>query len=324
MTTSHTDYNKRVTKYIKLEPTYKFIEAYYLNNVSNLKFKKKKFSIISDIKYILSKKFIKQTNTKISYDENKNILAIETLDNILNLLLINTKVDGINNILFGPIIYYRNPNIIKIGRILIYKNNDINKYLVHRSKSKNNPLNHPGGRIEYLEIFNSNLKNIKIYSAHIYLKLIINKFYNNIIMNNILNIDINNWILAGTIREVYEESGLNLNKYWDNINLIKTGRRTYYFSVKVKYNEKENGPLKEFSKEIYKVNKSNIDNTYFSNNYFNVLTKNNRINNKTKLDLFWNSNSNRNTRHAWLSKENMLKYWDKRYISHIKLLLDNT
>lgn len=111
-------------------------------------------------------------------------------------------------------------------------------------------MDHPGGHIEYFE-FREDNDAVRVYSAHRYLVLIINEFFEVPTPYHILDKQIVRWVLCGTMREVIEEAGLDLYRYWDKTDLIRLGTRTYYFSAIVGNDTKESGPMERFKNEIF-------------------------------------------------------------------------
>lgn len=222
---------------------------------------------------------------------------------------------------------HENPEYSDFMRKSYTEKNSRYRYLVHRSYPDGN-LQHPGGHLEYIEFYNMphnaqhNTKNKTYYSTAIsYVDTVLKKIIgsvNNYDNNNNKN-DNNNeiykshtdinattklWMLYGGVREVMEESGLDLRDHLHNIVLRKIGSKTFYFSVEVDSDIFEKGPLEDYRSEIMNHNITN------------------KMNNRLELNMFWSSRVNYNTDHAWISSTDMLEYWDSKYMEHIKDMID--
>lgn len=242
--------------------------------------------------------------------------------------------------IYAPIIYYMFPEIQKSARILVYKTgvNDDNsgKFLVHRSNFNYRPLEHPGGHIEYVEI---DYQSQMIYTGHEYLNSLIKTDSNDL---NLINTkpSVISWIRAGVLRELREESGVVIkNGSGAILNLVKIGSHTYYYSAKVNIDTIVLGPITKYKHEIFmiqdkmKLNKSNAKKTMHISNRFASLNgtyydSDDEIHdpenhNVLTLDIFWNKKCNRKTHHAWITSEDMIKFWETKYLDHIHLMIDS-
>lgn len=164
-------------------------------------------------------------------------------------------------------------------------------YLVHRS-FPNRELQHPGGHIEYTEYDDAGRE----VTAKPYVEQLIRE------TNEIEeNAEILKWIFLGGVRELQEESGLDLSSYYDRSRLIKNGTKTYYFAIDAEKDLTEKGPLPEFEREIIV---SHVDDDEP----------------KTELDKFWVGKVDFSTNHAWITLDEMRKYWNPSYLDHIDAL----
>ena len=273
------------------------------------------------IKYLIEKDFMLNINVTISFDSTT--ITLYGNSKLINEFMIFSP--NTNKKIFAPIIYYMFPEIQCCGRMIVYKNTDRNiTYLVHRSNFKDHPSEHPGGHIEFFEFGNDS-----IYSGKQYVELILQKM--NIFSCEILseqnnwlfdikkhtlnNANIMKWVLYGTCREVNEEAGLDLSSFISNIDLIKLGTKTHYFSVMIDNNITESGPQEKFKSEVYtkklstkSINKS-INKTYSKKGTLS-------------LDEFWNLRKNSHTHHAWITSDEMKFYWNQKYRQHIDEIIN--
>lgn len=285
------------------------------------------------IKYIMEKDFMTNINVIISFDAttitlfgNKEILDEFVVINPVSVM------NNINNKVFAPLIYYMFPDIQCCGRMIVHKkDNNIIKYLIHRSNFNEHPSEHPGGHIEYIEFGLAAKGNNKIiYSGKQYVESFLQKInvttsktrmieskqlknqLVNIKKSTLLNSNIIRWILYGTCREVNEEAGLDISSLISNIDLIKIGTKTHYFSVMIDNNITESGPHDKFKSEVYIA-------TYDTAiNQSNKTIKQNKVNNNLTLDEFWLLRKNNVTHHAWITDDEMKMYWNQQYRSHIE------
>jgi len=212
-------------------------------------------------------------------------------------------VDGVHY--FAPWIYeYRQ----KSSRILVYKKIDTAtshtyKYLVHRSYASSyyaQQLQHPGGHLEYVECLSNNT-NALYATAMPYVSSILLHQTNNMLTQ----LEELTWAIYGGMREVMEESGLDLKPYYCSIELLKTGTKTFYFGVGVGPDVCELGPLQDYRSEVvtYKRIESKAESE------------------QTVLDKFWLGTCNNSTDHAWLVADDMMRFWDPIYASHVSDLI---
>lgn len=212
-------------------------------------------------------------------------------------------IDGVHY--FAPWIY---EYMQKSSRILVYKKIDTAtshtyKYLVHRSYAcsyNTQQLQHPGGHLEYVECL-SNGPNSPYATAMPYVSsILLHQTDNTPSQQAELT-----WAIYGGIREVMEESGLDLKPYYCSIELLKTGTKTFYFGVGVGPDVCELGPLQDYRSEVveYKRIESKAESE------------------QTVLDKFWLGTCNNITDHAWLVAADMLKFWDPMYVSHVSGLI---
>lgn len=327
----------------------------------------------SCLRSIMHKEFMHDFNIKMRFD-SKTIILVGA-GQVLNSLIILVNTPDSSNVtdneqkrsrtIFAPVIYYMFPEHQRVGRMIIHKKEDnISKYLVHRSNYNHFPLAHPGGHIEYIE---TTITHKELVSGKSYIDAILFNLLNRntTCMDNIL-IDARflRWILNGTCREIQEEAGLDLSTYATQINLIKVGLKTHYFSVTINSDVNEAGPLEKFKSEIYAdtyvrsepipipiavpisalssltsslsltstpstlLSSQHIDNNIkMSPNCYDVLCDIVNEENKTdtlKLDEFWRMRKNDKTHHAWITSLEMKTYWDRRYLAHIDKVIDAT
>lgn len=269
------------------------------------------------ISQISNKQCFKKNNITVSYNEKSTELTLTYPENLFTELFI--EVD--NNLIFAPILYYMYQNIQRIGRMIVYKKDrKCTKYLVHRAKvqSFDNPLEHPGGHIEYFE---TNLNN-QILSGRLYIENIVEYIFNKKQLD-LLHNDILHWVLAGTLRELNEESGIIVKNY-HNLQLLKIGSKTHYFSLKLDTDIKELGPGKKFRHELYIGHEATSKASCFlkCENKYCVLLK--EENESSNLNSFWDKHQNIVTLHAWITAENMRRYWQKEYLQHINAVIEKT
>ena len=167
----------------------------------------------------------------------------------------------------------------------------VSTYLVHRS-FPNRELQHPGGHIEYTEYDDAGRE----VTAKPYVEQL---FCGTGEIEE--NAEILEWIFLGGVRELQEESGLDLSSYYDRSRLIKNGTKTYYFAIDAEKNLTEKGPLPEFEREII-VSHADDDEP------------------KNELDKFWVGKVDFSTNHAWITLDEMRKYWNPSYLDHIDAL----
>lgn len=273
---------------------------------------------------IVHKSYAFKSNIYVNYDKSTNILEIQGNKDIIDELIFSINYKDVEIKLFGPLIYYLVPNLGKVGRMVAYKKiNDCSMFLVHRSNRSGYPLDHPGGHIEYLEfknIIHSN--NQSIYSAKKYLVLMINNMSQKPICYHVLNKNIVRWILCGTMREVIEEAGIDLFKYWNKTDLIRVGTRTFYFSAMIDSGDKESGPMEKYKNEILTKHTNLFSNpapntiTESKQRFIHNMSYNNNAD-QVSLDQFWEQCVDHKTYHAWVSSCEMRLYWDDRYIYYI-------
>ena len=223
-------------------------------------------------------------------------------------------VDGVHY--FAPWIYeYRQ----KSSRILVYKKIDTDpnkchtyKYLVHRSYAGSSDhtqqLQHPGGHLEYVEYLSNNT-NTTYATAMPYVSSLLHQTNNMLTqltdLTELTELAELTWAIYGGMREVMEESGLDLKPYYCSIELLKIGTKTFYFGVEVGSDVCELGPLQDYRSEVitYKRIESKAESE------------------QTELDKFWLGACNDNTDHAWLVAADMLRFWDPTYASHVSDLI---
>lgn len=344
-----------------------------LINYFNIIYKRNiKTNIFSEVKKclttIMNKDFINDFNIIMNFDSNN--ISLEANGHVLASLIINIKDTSTNAFhsntevkkiksIFAPIIYYMFPEIQRIGRMIVHKKeNNISKYLVHRSNYNNFPLTHPGGHIEYIE---TSLIDKNLLCGKQYIEAIITNALNRATSDHLnktfLDVNTFRWILHGTCREIHEESGLDLSSYISQINLIKIGLKIHYFSVSIDSDVNEKGPLVKFKSEIYSDNEyvktHNVPVKLSDTNYsvINTVSQNDNdqynqiisfkmspycyddlchvvnqenIRDTFNLDEFWRIIKNNVTNHAWITCSEMKTYWDKRYLSHIDKIIDAT
>lgn len=351
--------------------------VYHRKNTKNLD-----SEVRRNIRFLFDKDFIKETKTTYGFKYATNELTVRGDSQILDLLIGNVQINDKQCKVFLPIIYYMLANVPRIGRMVVYKKNRIIKnqseYLVHRSNIDLYPLEHPGGHIEYIEFFNNDycadsthdtLRSGKSYVQRLINQVLISKNDSTgSDVNSCVDLDMIKWIFCGTCREVFEESGLDLYGYAKKTDLIKIGSKTYYFSVEIDHDQKEEGPLDRFRNEIFtndnekKFDEFRTENSLYSHrsmpmykpskcipitklniitsevsttvsispNYYNILcniekeenTHNSEKNTCSDLDKFWGERCDRRTFHAWISSDEMIHYWDNRYLYHINDVID--
>jgi 8-oxo-dGTP pyrophosphatase MutT (NUDIX family) len=189
--------------------------------------------------------------------------------------------------------------------------NNEKMYLVHRS-FPNRELQHPGGHLEYIEVMNfpdydypsrytTNYSSGISYVKHVLSFLILDKEIDtDMYVDNAMR----SWFTYGGIREVHEESGLDLTNYFNQITLTKIGTKTFYLSVSIDTHIIEEGPDSKYASEI-------ID-------YQNVTSSKT----SSKLDDFWLTRVDPITNHAWLTGLEMVEFWETSYKEHIMDILN--
>lgn len=73
----------------------------------------------------------------ITYDGFEKSITLKGEPTVINDVIIMISVNDTEQKIFGPFIYYMIPNLIRVGRMVIYKKQDnCSIYLVHRSNRK--------------------------------------------------------------------------------------------------------------------------------------------------------------------------------------------
>jgi 8-oxo-dGTP pyrophosphatase MutT (NUDIX family) len=190
-------------------------------------------------------------------------------------------------------------------------------FLVHRSYP-NGELQHPGGHLQYIEtgcrydhskgyylVYETGIDYVRMLVSHL---LTYRSDDNFVITKEDITPSMERWFRFGGIREVLEESGLDLVHDLSRLNLIKIGTKTFYMSLRLSLDIFETGPMGEFAKEV--VDYHTISNIIYSRR------------NLSEFDRFWLLRSDRLTDHAWLTRSEMIGFWEAPYRSHALELVE--
>lgn len=273
--------------------------------------------------------------------ETQLLLYLDGSNQILDEMYLDITLFGRQYKIFCPIFYYMIQDVQKCGRVVVYKkDNGHTRYLVHRANTSDNQLRYPGGHIEYIEfnrpyteLHSSPNDQIQVYSGKEYLSYFIRHCLKSITASvttntvNTVNIHtymgnstIMDWIKAGAIREVDEESGLTLYNRIHELKLLKIGEKTFYFGIEIELDAVESGPRERFTEEVYKLSDGLKIGRYLTIYKKHTYSFRNKI--TTELDIFWQSISNRSTHHAWITTNELRRYWPEKYKDHIDVLID--